>query len=444
VRVCKDGPGGSATSRECSFTRNRLLAGLLFALAVGLLLNNGLLTGLVKGDAYAFAAMYLAGRGAQERADFYSHETMARLAQRARTPRVAFVYPPLAAIFFLPLSLLPFWLATRVWLLINLGCLALVAYFLGSHYLEGLDREQRFLWAGAGAALLAGYHSIAHILQVGQATLVVAVFLLGALRLARRDRDLAAGVVLALGTFFKPAVAILPFYLLLKGRWRLIGFWLGAMALGAAISLALFGTEMHINWLRCFGEHNALPDYWVSFQDAVAFWGRLFKWEGIAPFPQYAYLAGPLTTATQIILLLPVLPLLLMRRWQQLTERRLLAEVSLLILVAIIASNLTGIHIHFLLTFGLAAALAYVREDWRERQGSWYLTAVWVSAYCLLALPFQYRAPELQHGILVLAISSKFYGGVILWGLLVYLLARDRGMAPPPTQEAPVPQVMVR
>ena len=436
----KNGRGGRATSSERSFARNRLLARLLFLLAGGILLNNGLLTALVRTDAYDFTAMYLAGHGILERADLYSDEAMARLAHHAPDPAgirfvYPFFYPPISAVLFVPLACLPFWLAARVWVLVNVGCLAVAARLLAPYFLGRLDTEKRLLWAGLGALLLAGYHSLGHTLQVGQATLVVAVFLLGGLALARANRDLAAAGLLAIGTFFKPVAVLLALYLLLKGRWRLIGFWIAAMLVGVAASIAFFGTDVHVTWLRYFARYNGAPMYWVSWQDAVAFWGRLFKWEGMCPFPQYGYLAGPLTTATQVILLLPLLPLLLMRRWGQLTDRRLLAELSLLLLVAILASNLAAIHIYLLLTFGLAAALAYVREDWRERQGSWYLTAVWVSAYCLLALPFQYRAPELQHGILVLAISSKFYGGVVLWALLVYLLARDRGMQPPATQE---------
>ncbi len=432
-------------NNERGLTRNRLLARLLFALAVGVLLNNGLLTALVRANAYDFTAMYLAGHGILEGAELYSDEAIARLAHHAPpAPGIRFLYPPLSAVLFVPLACLPFWLAARVWLLINLGCLALVAYFLASYFLEGLDAEQRLLWAGFGALLLAGYHSLGHTLQVGQATLVVAVFLLGGLTLARANRDLAAAALLAIGTFLKPVAMLLAFYLLLKGRWRLIAFWIAAMLVGAAASIAFFGADVHVTWLRYFAGHHGAPMYWVSFQDAVAFWGRLFKWEGICPFPQYGYLAGPLTTATQVILLLPVLPLLLMRRWQRLTERRLLAELSLIILVAILCSNLAGIHIYLLLSFGLAAGLAYLRQDLLASRQFWYVAVAWAAAYCLLALSFQYRAPELQHGILVLAISSKFYGGVILWSLLVYLLARDRGMAPPPTQEAPVPQVMVR
>ncbi len=418
-----------------------VLTCLLFLLAGGTLLNNGLLTALVRADAYDFTAMYLAGHGILEKSDLYSDEAIARLRHHAPdAPGIRFLYPPISAALFVPLSFLPFWLAVRVWLLVNVGCLAATARLLAPYFLGSLDAERRLLWAGFGALLLAGYHSLAHILQVGQATLVVAVFLLGGLALARANRDLAAAALLAVGTFFKPVAVLLAFYFLLKRRWRLIAFWITAMLVGAAASVAFFGTDMHIAWLRYFARHHGAPMYWVSFQDAVAFWGRLFKWEGIAPFPQYAYLAGPLTAATQVILLLPVLPLLLMRRWEQLTDRRLLAELALLMLVVILGSNLAAIHVYLLLTFGLAAALAYIRQDWRHRKEFWYLAAAWVAAYCLLALPFQYRAPELQHGILVLAISTKFYGGVTLWGLLVYLLARDRHIKTLVTQEAPVNQ----
>jgi len=402
------------------------------------LLNNGLLTALVRADAYDFTAMYLAGHGILERAELYSDEALARLRHHAPpAPGIRFLYPPISAVLFVPLACLPFWLAARVWVLVNLACLAAAVRLLAPYLLGSLDAEKRLLWAGFGALLLAGYHSLGHTLQVGQATLVMAVLLLGGLALARANRDLAAAALLAIGTFFKPVAMLLAFYLLLKGRWRFIAFWIAAMLVGAAASIAFFGTDVHVTWLRYFAAHHGAPMYSVSYQDAVSFWGRLFKWEGICPFPQYGYLAGPLTTATQVILLLPMLPLLLMRRWGQLTDRRLLAEFSLLLLVTILAANLAGIHIYLLLTFGLAAALAYLRQDSLTSRQFWNLAVAWAAAYCLLALPFQYRAPELQHGILVLAISTKFYGGLVLWVILRYLLACDHAAVTEPRAEGP-------
>jgi len=399
---------------------------LLMLLAVGVFLEAGFMKAVVRGNTYDFSGMYRGGRAIATGVNPYSDEAIAHVAPDApKEPGVRFVYPPASALFFVPLALLPYEVANRLWMLLGLICLAYLARALARHWLGDLQGSDRLVWAGIGLLLLASYHSISHALQVGQATLVVAALIMGGFELAQSRLELKAAALLAIGSFVKPVVVLLPVYLLLKRRWRIVGIWAGLMVVGLVLSLAVFGLQLHADYLRYFVAHHGQPMYWVSFQDAVAFWGRLLVWEH-APLRQFAHLAGPLTLATQIILALPVLLLLPWRRWDELSDRRRLAELSLLVLVAIVASNLAAIHIYLLLIPGLAAALAYVRDDGRGAGVVWWLTAAWAVSYCLLALPFDYRAPELQRGILVLAISTKFYGAIILWGILTYLLARSK------------------
>ncbi|MGD9495853.1 MAG: glycosyltransferase family 87 protein [Armatimonadota bacterium] len=403
---------------------HQVMAIALMAISGGVLLDAGVLKAFARANAYDFTAMYRAGRGIVTGGDLYSDEGLARIAPEAlAAPGVRFVYPPLSALFFVPISLLPFGVACRLWMTISLGALAVLAGILSRYWLHGLAADARWLWAGFGVLLVAAYHAVSHTLQVGQVEIVTGALALGGFELGRRQRTLAAAAVLAAGTLLKPSVALVGLFFLLKRHWPVALGWVGFVALGLALSFAVFGIEMHQRYWQYFLAHHGQRLVGVSFQDAVAFWGRLLVWEGHAPLTQYAHLAGPLTTATQVLLAIPIAALLPWRRWHELSDRRLLAELSLVFLVAIAASNLAGIHIYLLMTPGLAVTGAWLRELTGSRRFYWAMVA-WAAAWSLLALPFDYRAPELQHGFLVLAISSKFYGALILWGLLTWLLAR--------------------
>jgi len=179
---------------------------------------------------YVAAAMIGAQAGWSR---IYDQEVVA-VAQKALVPNERaqpFLSPPPVAWVAAPFQALPYAVAFDLWAVLMLG--AIVCALAWTTTYRGSARI-----AAVGVALVPWW--IWQALMVGQVVPLVAVSLLVAWRLLRDDRDIAAGLVLAV-ILLKPNTALLaPLALLVSGRVRAFGAWLLlAAAIVAASALAL-------------------------------------------------------------------------------------------------------------------------------------------------------------------------------------------------------------
>jgi len=141
-----------------------------------------------------------------------------------------FLSPPTDAWLVAPLTLLPYWAAYYTWAAVTL--LVFAAALAWAARSQGLAR-----WIAVAAAL--GPWWVLHAVNLGQVAPLVAAGVVLTLRLARERRDLVAGLALSL-LFLKPNTAFLvPFALLVAGRYRTFAAW---AAVGAAITVVAFVT----------------------------------------------------------------------------------------------------------------------------------------------------------------------------------------------------------
>jgi len=141
----------------------------------------------------------------------------------------AFLSPPTDAWLTAPLAPLPYWVSYWIWAAITLA--ALVAALVWASQSRGLER-----WIIAGAAIAPWW--VLHAVNLGQVAPLVAAGAALTTRLARERRDLTAGIALSL-LYLKPNTALLiPFALLVAGRYRIFASW---AAVGVVIVLVAFG-----------------------------------------------------------------------------------------------------------------------------------------------------------------------------------------------------------
>jgi len=155
-----------------------------------------------------------------------------------------FLSPPTDAWLTAPLTPLPYWVAYWIWAAITLAALA------GALVWASQSRgPARLIFA---AAALASWW-VLHAVNLGQVAPLVATGAVLATRLARERRDLAAGLALSL-IYLKPNTALLvPFALLVAGRYRIFASW---VAVGVVIAMAAFasmgaqGVSAYLSQLR--------------------------------------------------------------------------------------------------------------------------------------------------------------------------------------------------
>ncbi len=155
-----------------------------------------------------------------------------------------FLSPPTDAWLTAPLIPLPYWVAYWIWAALSLAALA--AALVWASQSHGLER-----WIIAGAAIAPWW--VLHAVNLGQVAPLVAAGAVFAVRLAREQKDLAAGVVLSL-LYLKPNTALLiPLALLVTGRYRIFASW---AAVGVVITLVAFasmgsqGISAYVSQLR--------------------------------------------------------------------------------------------------------------------------------------------------------------------------------------------------
>ena len=145
-----------------------------------------------------------------------------------------FLSPPTDAWLTAPLVPLPYWVAYWIWAVITLAALA------GALVWASLSGgAARFIFAGGALAPWWVVHSV----NLGQVAPLVATGVVLATRLARERRDLAAGLALSL-VYLKPNTALLvPFALLIAGRYRIFASWVGVGVVIAVVAFASMGAQ---------------------------------------------------------------------------------------------------------------------------------------------------------------------------------------------------------
>ncbi len=154
-----------------------------------------------------------------------------------------FLSPPTVAWLVAPLTIFPYWTAFGIWAVLTFLVFAVSLVWSGMS--GGISR-----WVLAAAALAPWW--VAHAISLGQVVPLVAAGVVVSWRLLREEKQIAAGLALAV-IFLKPNTAILvPVALLAAGRYRAFVAWLGAggvVAVVALLALGLHGLSGYVDQL---------------------------------------------------------------------------------------------------------------------------------------------------------------------------------------------------
>jgi len=294
---------GPAPGSRRSWARGVPLARLATAalgLAVAALLLFGVL-GLGRGGGLGprlndFMYIYAAGECWIDGSSPYDPATFSRAVaplpgSRYTTPSG---YPPIAAPLLMGLAGAGFETGRIAILALNLLAAALLSLLAvrlveppGDAERDGDDRSKLLLLA----AVILGSPFVAHVVYMGQLSLLGAAALIGAWYSNDRQRPVLAGVLLGLACL-KPQFALLPLlWLLLHRRFTLLvsaGFT--CLLLGAWPMYVLGPFEAYHQWLDALGTYQAIPVNTLGFRH-VAGLPSLLASAGV-PMPRPTLLTG--------------------------------------------------------------------------------------------------------------------------------------------------------
>jgi len=251
--------GASAESAAAGGRQRRLAVACLTLLALAT--TAGIV--VPAGAGWDFANFYDTGRRvvAGQAADLYHPERP--IAGRPPQGTMAFWGTPLSGLYYVPLAWLPpgaALVAFKLQVTLALAASLLLVYRLYRRFAAEAEREQ-FLSRFCLLALL--FQPLWTVYRTGgQTTPTVLLLLVAALAWQTAGRSLAAAAAYVVAVTIKPALVLgLAFAGLFAGR----RFLAGAAAIGAgtgALSVALFGWELHFELLAKLSFGFALPKGW--------------------------------------------------------------------------------------------------------------------------------------------------------------------------------------
>ena len=277
--------------------------------------------------------------------------------------------------------------------------------------------------AGAGVLILLNFRPMTDTIAFGQIDLALLLALTLALWALRADRAMLAGALVALGTLFKVyPLLLLAFFIVKRRWWALAGFALGMLVLNG-LSISVIGWEMHRVYLFEVLPRIGGTTSWVENQTILGFLARLVA----PPTDSTIFHNRPLELLGLAIgAAAGLLACILALRPARSASTTLALQYSQFALVMVLAVPAAWMHYETLLFLPFAALLLHARD----RQIGLTRAALLAISFALAGYgnPWSYYDGTVLGVLTVLGVSYKFYGMLLLGGVLATTLLE--GWAP--------------
>lgn len=195
-----------------------------------------------------FAVFYTTAQFNLHGEEIYGNQALykAVLTNRLADGSVRYLYPPIALLIFIPLTLFSFSTAAWVWLGFNLlllgSTILLTQKLLQTHFAK---RD----WIVV-MSIIAMYSPLFFSLRAGQVDLLLTVGLLLHLLFVQKGRNKLAALLLGLIIVIKIYPVIILFYYLLSRRFQLVWYSIVSILFITLLSISILGLESHNQYLK--------------------------------------------------------------------------------------------------------------------------------------------------------------------------------------------------
>lgn len=318
-------------------------------------------------------------------------------------------YPPMFAVWMLPLGRMFFAPAFLIWRIFNTA-LALSAVGM----LVWVYRIPVRSWAMASLILLISqFRAITDTLGYGQLDILLLFLLTVGVVGIIRQRFTLVGVMIGIATAFKLYPAYCMGMLLVRKRWYALIGALGAGLVLVAISLVVFGPELHVVFLRDVLPLTGKGTAWVENQTLNGFVNRLLSPEAITLAPDTG---GPVTVITYLWAAL----ITLMTLWRTRLPGGMAEDVGYGLWIVAMLLILPVAWFHYAAVLLIPLVQLVVRAERATTPWRWPLLACYCSAWLLLGQGNQWTFFDrtLYGPFWQLLLSYKFFGLLLFFGTI--------------------------
>ena len=324
---------------------------------------------------------------------------------------LCFVNMPIVALLFSPLAALPLETAQLIFTLAGVIAVVVTVW--------ALVRTLRLSSAAAYGliAMVALNGPLLYSARLGNVTHVMLPVLLAGILFLTRGHERSGGILLAMVALLKPPFLLFGVYLIARARWRAALFYGLTIGITIVLSLAVFGADLHAEWLRGLGAFSRRPVGAYNAQSVASALARviypynLINWEPLVVtgwfdvVRQIAVLA--LVGLTAVVLLRTGMPRTESARWH---------ELNIVLVLTLLAAPITWTHYYSFCLIPLSGYVpTFVRAAPVERLRYATLLAL-LSAPVVLVLPAQAIVRALHERVIV---SHYVWGGVALLAAIV-------------------------
>jgi alpha-1,2-mannosyltransferase len=315
------------------------------------------------------------------------------------------VYPPFALVAFLPLLVLPYVIAARVWVFLSIIALIATLYLCSKIYgLKFYSPVNLFL---AGLIFLS--FPLKFTLGLGQINTFILLLITLCFYYLNKKRGNIAGIYFAFPVLIKFfAVLLIPYFIYLK-KWQLIKSFFLTTLIATIIICFFIPLPIFIHYYD-----NILPNLLSSWKGDYynqALSGFLMR--SIQDITMRSYLRVIISLIFIIITLIPIF------RIKKKTQQRINIEIAAIITLSVLINNFSWQHHFVFLVLPFLITVYTLFNTKYKRKGKNKLYVVLFISYLLIAtnLPNPFLVP-------IILRSHVFYGGVLLWGFIWYMLVR--------------------
>ncbi len=385
---------------------------LFFTIVLGIhFIYRIILVPTLQGTNYIdFQAYYAGSRALLEGENIYDKDLPMYFNMFGRD--ITFLYPPLAAVCFIPLTIFKYRISALLWLVFNLSLMIVIIDFF-SKQKPLLNRRISILLLLTCVFI---FWPIEEHIGGGQSCLIVLVFLLWCCKSIQKNNFILAGMMIALATHFRLMPGIFLIYFILKRQWHLslwAAIWNGLLA---AVAFVAIGYDLHAYYFENTIPYLLEDKAWFSNQ---AFNGFLYRLRD-AGFPMSKETVISVACITKWIVLTGTLAYFFFRKKN--FKEVVLEEVGFLLMVTLFVAGYTTTY-YFVFCL---LPLWMFRPDEKSETTSIFELVLFALAFTLISFPLGYMNPLLRKGIYNLWIPTKFYGLVILMYLALKKMVKEK------------------
>ncbi|MEG4217419.1 glycosyltransferase family 87 protein [Microcoleus sp. Pol14C6] len=220
--------------------------------------------------------LYAAGRAWLKGFNPYNHDflvqSVAGIKEIDGLENAAFFYPPSSAALCMFVGLFDYSVAKFVWVLLNLLSIAAIIAMTVRTINQHQNNSENQLGIWVISAMIIGNPFTAHVVWMGQTSLIAFAATMGAWFFSQRQKFVLAGICLGVASFKPQLCLLLGIWFLLERNWKILAVAFATVTIMSAYPLVLYGgpVGMLAAWHQGIQDsYSSLPFNQPGFQDKV-------------------------------------------------------------------------------------------------------------------------------------------------------------------------------